>query len=194
MCGIELFLTGKFKGNIYQQFLIFICVYLLILKLNFCYKTYFIRVCFTYMLQSKRIISNFLSFNYSNKLFLIVIFIQYCYLLLSSENKRFLYANKTKRVSSREIFLIAKSTTTIRTRAWVEICVSHSRRSIDLWDRKRVRYSCFEKCTSPMIDMFGTFNACDLRGLLDREYPYTIRSHPYVLPSKNMISITRIIF
>lgn len=85
--------------------------------------------------------------------------------------------------------------TTIRTtRAWVEICVSHSRRSIDLWDQKRVRYSCFEKCMSPMIDMFGTFNTCDLRGLLDREYPCTIRSHPYVLPSKNTISITHALY
>lgn len=55
--------------------------------------------------------------------------------------------------------------TTIRTtRAWVEICVSHSRRSIDLRDQKRVRYSCFEKCTSPMIDTFGALNACDLYG------------------------------
>lgn len=44
-----------------------------------------------------------------------------------------------------------------------------------------------------MIDMFGAFNACDLGGLLDREYPCTILSYPYVLPSKNMISITRII-
>lgn len=105
--------------------------------------------------------------------------------VLNKKYNTFIFTNEVDRwILPRNIFDRSSATTTIRTtRAWVEICVSHSRRSIDLWLQKRVRYSCFEKCTSPMIDTFEAFNACDLRGLLDREYPHTCSVRPLLFPA-----------